>query len=265
MLKQGPSTGVKTAMLSLVALGVATLAASTFLMSSFFAIVGFSLIFWGAVLLYITPTGSALLDLINAAAEPTSANIERILTEYNLNQQGIYLPSDNNVGLFNKSKPLDRSKSVVVFFPETQNLMLNSKRAQVRINGGLFVTPPGRALCRVFEQRIGRSFSTIDLEKFTKIMPIILTKHLNLAETVEIQTEEEIVTIEITMNVLARICQETSNKPKTHKQVGCLLSSAIACALAKVTGKPITLQNEISDAETKATKIQYQIMANMKD
>ena len=262
MLKE-TSNATKAAMLSIVVLGATTLAASTLFMSSFFATVGFSLIFWGAVLLYITPTGNDLLGLINAASEASSANIERILTEYNLSQQGLYLPTENKVGLFNKLTPLESAESVLIFFPTTQISQKSTSRARFVLNGGLYINPPGEALCKMIERKIGRSFSTIDLQKFTKIMPIILTKYLKLAETVEIRIEQEIITVDITNNILEKICQETSKKPKTHKQVGCLLSSAIACALTKVSGKPIALKNEICDVETNTTKVKYQIMSDI--
>jgi hydroxymethylpyrimidine/phosphomethylpyrimidine kinase len=74
------------------------------------------------------------------------------------------------------------------------------------------------------------------------------------------QIQGKTVTLEITSSILDEICRQTDSQPRTHKQVGCLLSSAIACALAKASGKPVTIQNETRNQETKTTQIEYQIL-----
>lgn len=267
MPKQKQSNLTKASVLSMIALGAATLLISTFYTSSFLAILGFALIFWGTILLYTTPTKPVFYELLSAAAEPSAANIERILTEYNLSQKGIYLPpTSSNAGLSNRWSLLQNTESSLVFIPETPNLPLpkteeNIAKSKTSGNGGIYITPPGQGLCKIFEQQAGKSFIKIDLRQFQSILPKILIKELELAETVDIQTEENIITIEITKSVLDQICKETNNQPRTHKQLGCLLTSAIACALAKVTGEPITIQNENRDPQTKTIQIQYQIMA----
>ena len=83
---------------------------------------------------------------------------------------------------------------------------------------------------------------------------------MELAEKAEIQIQGNTVTVEITGSVLDEICRQTDSQPKTHKQVGCFLSSAIACALAKSTGKPVTIQNETRNQETKTTQIEYEML-----
>jgi hypothetical protein len=251
--------------LSIIALGVATLLISTFYTSSFLAILGFSLIFWGAILLYTTPTRPFFFELISAAAEPNSANTERILTEYGLNQKGIYLPPESrDTGLSNRWSLLQNAESGLVFVPGASNSTLpkpNGTIASFENNGssGIYLTPPGQGLSKIFEIQAGRSFTKIDLRQFQRILPKIL-EELELAEKVRIQTEEKIITIEITGSILIQICKETNLHPRTHKQVGCLLASAIACSLAKVTGERITINNENRDFQTKTLQIQYQIM-----
>lgn len=90
-------------------------------------------------------------------------------------------------------------------------------------------------------------------------LPKLLIEHLEIAETAEIQAQNGKVTIELTGNIFTEICQETQIHPKTHQAVGCLLSSAIACALAKATGKAITITKETKNPSNKTTIIEYQI------
>ena len=54
--------------------------------------------------------------------------------------------------------------------------------------------------------------------------------------------------------MLDEVCMQTANQPHTQELVGCLSGSTIACALSKVTGKPIIIQNETGHQETKTTR-----------
>ena len=83
------------------------------------------------------------------------------------------------------------------------------------------------------------------------------------------------------MSILGKLCDQKKNKAtesegenlkqyrvkfsgrqKMSESVGCPLCSALACALAKATGKPVTIENEEQDGKT--TKIQYRIMKDSK-
>jgi hypothetical protein len=125
---------------------------------------------------------------------------------------------------------------------------------------GAFVTPPGSALSRLFEEELGFSFTKADLKQIQNKLPKLLVEDLELAQNAEIQIQDNTVTVEITGSVLDEICRQTDSQPRTHKQVGCLLSSAIACVLAKSAGKPVTIQNETRNQETKTTRIEYKIL-----
>ena len=265
MIDQKTSIGVKVAILSVIILGIVILAYSTYFISSFFAMIGFSILFWGVILLYVTPTNNSFIDLLNSMVDPSIANIERILTEYNINQQGIYLSTENHNGLFNAFQISQNTESVLVFIPEIPNSMQqNNYRPKTDVNGGLYLTPPGQALFKVLEQRFGKSFSKVSQQQFTHKLPILLTKEFKLVENLEIEIKENI-TVTITKSILDQSCQETNNQPKTNKQIGCLLTSAIACAATKVIGKPIIIQNETYDPLSRITKIQYGILESIKD
>jgi uncharacterized membrane protein len=77
---------------AILILGLISLAASAFYGSTILAFIGLGLTFWGALLLYITPTRYVKLELLNAVAPSTLANIEKILASTKLNDKGIYLP-----------------------------------------------------------------------------------------------------------------------------------------------------------------------------
>jgi hypothetical protein len=240
----------------MLALGISLTVISAIYLSSFLAILGVGIIFWGAILFYITSDKRAPLTLLNASAAANAGNTERILTELNLTEKGRYLPP----------KYLKDYESSLVFIPERlyQRLPRISETTEKKLRfgnqAGLFLTPPGVVLSKLFEQALGVSFIKTDLVYVQQNFPKLLIEDMELVETAEIQTQNDKVTLEITGNIFNEVCRETQKLPRTHKAVGCLLSSAIACALAKATGKIVTIERETQTPDNKTTRIEYQII-----
>jgi hypothetical protein len=125
---------------------------------------------------------------------------------------------------------------------------------------GIFLVPPGLALSRVFEKALGASFTSVNLNFIQDKLPKLLVEEAEMAENVKVETQNNMVNVEVTNHIFNELCQETRKLRKTHEQVGCLLSSAIACALAKSTGKPITIEKEEQSSDGKTTMIQYRLL-----
>lgn len=253
-LKQKRTLFSQIAIFGLLAVGVTSIVVSAFYASSFLAIFGLAMVFWGVILLYITPVKHVPLALLNASANANDNNIERILSEFNLTEKGIYLPPRNLKNIeFNLIFVPQTSKTPLPTSEEATETLFSNKK------NGVILTPPGLALSRLFELEFGSSFTKTDFAHLQQTFPKLLVDNLEIAENIEIQMHEDIITIEITGSILNAVCQETNNQPKTHAQVGCLLTSAFACILAKATGKPITIQSETRNIETKTTVIKYSI------
>jgi len=241
----------------MLSLGVGMAAASKLYNSSFLAIFGLAIIFWGAILLYVTPSKQVPLTLFNASTEAALAKIERVISELNLDQRGVYLPPDN-------LRNIDFS---LVYIPEISQtpqstLEESDKRLPINEETGMFLIPPGSALSNLFEKEMGFSFAKNDFNQIQDRLPKLLVEDLELAQNVEIHIQGNTVTLLVSKSILDEICRQTDFQPKAHKQVGCLLSSAIACALAKATGNPIIIQNETRDPETETTCIEYRILTS---
>jgi hypothetical protein len=63
-------------------------------------------------------------------------------------------------------------------------------------------------------------------------------------------------------HIFEDLCKETRKLEKTHETIGCPLSSAFACILAKATGKPVTIEKEetLPDA---TIRIQYTVLEDL--
>jgi hypothetical protein len=237
----------------MVGLGIALVLTSAFYISSFLTILGTALTFWGAILIYINPTKHVQLDLFNSSNEAIYPNIERILSEYKLAEKGLYLPPKN----------LQNIESSLIFIPKTADAPLpkpeeNNQKLLTQTDDGIFLDPPGLALVRLFEKQLGTSFAKKDLTQLATVLPKLLIEDFELAEKVEFQTQGNTINVQITKSILNCTCRETSHHPQTHNQVGCLLNSALACVLAKTTGKPVIIQTENYNDHTKTLNITYQ-------
>jgi hypothetical protein len=234
--------------------GVIMIVLSALNESSFLAILGVSVAFWSMLLLFFTPTKRAFLSLLKASASASGTNIERSLIEFNLVEKGIHLPPQN----------LRNFESSIVFIPktfgtalptadETTDKLFNEKKT------GLFFTPPGLALSLMFENELGLSFRKISLTQMQTMIKKLFY-NLKFAEDAQVRIQGRTIILEVTGSIFNTLCNETKNtQPRTHSQVGCILASAFACAFAKSSDKPITIQKDTLNPDTKTLLIEYRM------
>jgi hypothetical protein len=241
---------------TLISIGVITVVLSALYTSSYLAILSSSLIFWGCILLYLTPSkhvSTAILTVLTATA---TNNIERIITETETAQKGIFLPPNR----------LQTPGSSIVFLPKThqqhfsqtpetkQTGLFNSKK------DGVFLTPPGFGLLQIFEKELGYAFTRIDLPNLEPALTKVLVENLGLAENIKITVQGNVVVFEVAGSILKDECRETQKFPKVHNAVGCTLSSSLACVLAKASGKAVIIENEKFEKDGRAVKIEYLLL-----
>lgn len=240
--------------LMMLILGLASLLGSAFYASYVAGFIGLGLAFWGALLLYLVPSKRVRLDLLTATGVSSFANIERILTSTSITEKGVYLPP----------KLLKDYQSSLVFVPSNAKRIL-PKREEVTMETlhskkpeGIYLTPPGLALSRLFEKELNASFTETSLTHLQNELPKLFEK-LDISKDTNIIANGKSVTVTIAKHTFTDLCRETSNLKRAHETVGCPLSSALACALAKATGKPVIIHNE-ETAPDQTTTIQYNIL-----
>lgn len=243
---------------TLLCAGVIFIIASMFYVSSLVAIIGVTMIFWGFIILYILPVKHVPLLLLNTSVRSNTNNIECILNEFNLKEKGVYLPP----------KSIENFEYSLIFVPKSPNGFLPQmvhKDYQKRLTEnkeGVFLTPPGYALSMVFEKEFGSTFIKASIQELPIILPKLIVEKLELAQNLEVLVQENIVTMKISDNIFSDICKENDNNPRSHTQIGCMITSALACVLAKVTGKPILIKNEATNNEDKTMTVEFLVKDN---
>jgi len=167
--------------------GAITLVLSMVYSSNVSAFVGISLIFWGALLLFITPTNYIKRSLLEPTSASTFANINKILSNLNYNGKGIYLPPQYN----------KESEGGTVFIPtKTDNDSIPSVKevAQNKLfienPKGICLTPSGLELTNLFEEELGIDFQECNIECLKDELQKLFVEGLEIADSFELKTKK---------------------------------------------------------------------------
>jgi len=280
----------------ILVIGLVSLFTSAYFEHLVLAFIGLGLTFWGALLLYITPSRQVPLELMKAVASSELVNLEKMLRDTEsliveaLLGNGVKPEALQEIrrdlvsrrvkgyetlfpfgkGIYLPPRYLRDFESSLVFVPSTRSGGLPKPEevqedrlyfALPRLRG-LLLTPPGLGLCKLFEKRMGSSFTKVDLEFVRENLPRLLIEEMEIAEDVEVETSGGMVTVRIRNHVFQEICEETAKLKMVHVLVGCPLSSAIACALAKATGKPVVIESEKHGADRKTVEFSFSILGD---
>lgn len=242
----------------LLFLGLLSLVVSITYAFSILAFIGLGLTFWGVLFFYITPSKHVKIDLLNPTVLSSLANIDQIMTELNCKGKGVYLPP-KYLGTFDSGKvflsSLDNTSVHVPRLEEIEEGMIFLKNPN-----GVLLIPPGLALTQLFEKELGMNFTKTDMEYLQVKLPKLFIEDLEIAEELKIEIEHNVVKIEIIGSIYQTLCNEAGKFRRVCDLIGCPVTSALACAIAKASGKPVIIEKEEKQLSEKIVRIQYQIL-----
>jgi len=268
---------VGTSAILLLLLGALATILSVIYTSSVTAFIGLGMIFWGAILAYIRPDQSVSASLLNATANPALSTLNQTLNELDYNGKPVYLPPKYLNSPDETKIYIPKSKDTPLPTPEQiQNL---ESQTPSRNPEGLLLTPPGAELARLFEKTLGTNFTRTDLDYLMKNMPRLMVESLEIATNLEIvlgtakppepakdpapQEGEghDKIRVRITDSIYEETSRETDQMTRIHGSIGCPLTSAIACAIARSTGRPTIITDEKTSDDGKTKEAEYQTYA----
>ena len=239
----------------LLVAGALSLAISVAITSYFPLFIGLALIFWGGILLYIAPSRQVPLELLVAPSTPILSEIHKTLSDLKLASKGVYLPP----------RYLEDPEAVLIYVsrdPEAQlprRVETKKGSPSFELAKGLLLTPPGFSLSKLFEKKLKTSFTRMNLKTLKEELPKSLTESWEIVEDAEMRLGQDSVIFESRKDILEELHQEAV-RLNIHETIGYALSSAIACAIAKTTGRPVIIEEEEHDSEKETTRIVYRIL-----
>ena len=212
------------------------------------AFIGLGLTFWGAVFALTRDGKYVDSSLLDGTALFNYTTIDRMLTDLKNKGQAYYIPAyPKDVFL---PEYLKKLRDPVVFISETfkDKLIVDDlatgKFMSAQTNG-FFISSPGAAIMSQVEKQLHLDLSKISLGELAEIFPKYLTETMNLTRNAQITLTPDGANFKAT-GILYDSLYASESKPKSVNILGCPVVSAVASALAKVSGKTVVIKNQLA-------------------
>jgi hypothetical protein len=242
--------------------GTLALIISIIYVSQILAFIGLGLIFWGTILLYITPEEYAKAIILDATTIALLTSIDRIIKDGNYTGKAVYLPPRYLKDFESSKAYLTKEKTATL--PSPEQTQQQEDKGILLNPDSILLTPPGAELVKLFEKTLGTSFTKVDLRFLENNLPKLFIEDLELAENTEIQTESGKIKVKMENIAYRNIINQLKKLTDITNLLGCPASSAIACALAKATGKPIQIEKYQISEDGNTVTVEYRIVEEPK-
>ena len=247
----------------LLAIGALTLVGSVIQTSTVLAFIGLGLTFWGALFLFARPVKFVRGTLLDSTAISSYTTIDRIIEDLSYKGKPIYVPPYPKEAYL--PQYLKGLKEMTVFIPAKDIVAMPTieemakKQFLLKNPKGICIAPPGYGLANLFEKELKTEFTQIDLDTLYNSLPTIIVKNLELATEIEINPEKDLIHVKIIDSVYKDLYSKEQDFKSIHP-IGCPLTSAIACALAKTTGKLVAIVKDTISPDSKTIEVWYQTL-----
>ncbi|MEM3356852.1 MAG: hypothetical protein QW166_03385, partial [Candidatus Bathyarchaeia archaeon] len=201
-------------------------------------------------------------SLLDLTAISTYTTIDRIVKDLKYKGKSYYIPPyPKEVYLPEYLKGL---KETVVFIsadtggtPSIEELA--KSKFFLKNPNGICVAPPGLGLLTLFEKELRRDISKLQLNELYENLPHIIAENLQLAKEVEMKVEDNQIHVRIFDSTYKNLYAAEESLKSIHF-LGCPLVSAIACAIAKTTGKMVTIQRDSISPDDQTIDVWYSVV-----
>jgi hypothetical protein len=153
----------------------------------------------------------------------------------------IYIPKEEN-GKLPKSELTSEEENQLVFANPP----------------GILLNPPGIGLTKLFEKTLRTNLTQVDLKFLQKNMSNLLVESLELCQEFEMKVEKTKIDVNI-VNILFKADKDFEENQSRKSEAFSPLTSSIACAIAKTTGQPISVEHVQSTNDGQDLAIKFGI------
>jgi len=247
----------------LLAIGALMLAGSVVSTSTVLAFIGLGLTFWGALFLFARPVKFVRGTLLDSTAISSYTTIDRMMQDLNYKGKPIYIPPYPKEAYL--PEYLKGLKEMIVFIPAEDIVAMPTieemakKQFLLKNPNGICIAPPGYGLINLFEKEFKAEFTQINMDRLFSSLPTIVVNNLELAKEFEINPENDLIHVKIVDSVYKDLYSSEQGF-KSIYSIGCPLTSAVACALAKTTAKLVTIVKNAVSPDLQTIEVWYQTL-----
>ena len=223
------------------------------------AFIGLGLTFWGAVFAVARNRKAVDSRLLDGTAVSSYSTLDRMINDLNSNGQGYYIPAyPQDVPI---PEYLTNLKEPVVFISERFDGKpaveeLASRKFLSEKTHGIFITAPGAGLMAQMERQLQIDLTKTNPEELCYILPRCIAGALNLAKSVDLRLVENGANLKAA-GILYESLYNPARQFKSVRILGCPVVSAVACALAKTTGKTVIIKEQTVQPHGSGVSVQY--------
>ena len=244
--------------------GVAALIFSILKDSQILAFIGLGLTFWGALFLFIKPVRYVKGELLRSTSLSSYLTIDRIIKDLKFKGKSYYIPPyPKDVYLPEYLKGL---KEMTVFISASRSSSIPSIEEMAKSKfllknpNGICISPPGLGLLIQFERELGTDLTKMDLDSFLEALPPLITENIHLAKQADIKRKNGELVLRISNSIYSDLY--TKEKLKSVYLLGCPLVSSIACAIAKSSGKVVTIDKSKVSPDGQLIEVWYNLVGD---
>jgi len=231
--------------------------------SQVLAFIGLGLTFWGALFFFIRPIKYVKSSLLDSTATSTYTTVDRIVQDLKYKGKSYYIPPyPKEVYLPEHLKGL---KELIVFISADSDEGMPSIEEMAKSRfilenpKGICVAPPGLGLLTQLENELRTDITKLELNELNETLPQLILENFQLAKEIEMKTEENQVYLRIIDSTYKNLYIAEQNLKSPHF-LGCPLVSAIACAIAKTTGKIVTIHKDKISLDGQTIEVWYRFI-----
>jgi hypothetical protein len=234
--------------LALIGVGAIALGASYFASSVVMTLAGLGLVFWGLILLYISPQRFVPEKVIESMSISMTKSIDKLLVSLNYSGKTIFLHPKHLKGL--------SQGYVFVPYELKEQTMLPSDEALAEEKlvydnpRGIFMVAPSHGLVQLIESEMDSNLATADMAYVKEQLPKLLVNNLRMVDSISIEENHGFVRVKMGGAAAARVCKAVTKETAIGAHFGCPLCASLGLIISKVTGKPVTIEeNRVHEAE----------------
>lgn len=235
--------------LSLIGIGGASLVGSYLADSVIMTLAGLGLVFWGVIMLYISPQRFVPEKVVESMSIANAKSIDKLLASLNYNGRTIFLHPKHLKGL-------SQGYVFIPYEPKEQTSLpsdeaLAEEKFVYENPRGIFMVAPSHGLVQLIEKEMESNLVTTDMSYVKEHLPKLLVNNLRMLDSMTVEDNHGFIRVTMGGEAAARVCKTVTKETRIGEHFGCPLCASLGLIISKVTGKPITIEeNKVHEVDS---------------